>query len=230
MEKRIGREIARVTGREGGQVKPKTPSLDLMEYIERNILPRYAHFDRAHSMEHVTRVIRSSLELAALTGADVDMVYTIAAYHDIGMEGPRAIHHITGGRIIAADKQLRRWFSEEQIRIMREAVEDHRASASRAPRSIYGKIVAEADRDLEPIHVIKRAVEYGVDHYPQLDKEGQWERFRSHVRGKYGVGGYMRLWIPGSRNARYLRQLQEIIADEGQLRQAFERLYDEESR
>ena len=60
----------------------KTPSLDLVEFIETQILPRYAAFDRAHNMEHVTRVIRSSLELSRITGADINMVYTIAAYHD----------------------------------------------------------------------------------------------------------------------------------------------------
>ena len=60
------------------------PSLDLVEFIETQILPRYAAFDRAHNMEHVTRVIRSSLELVKTTGADINMAYTIAAYHDIG--------------------------------------------------------------------------------------------------------------------------------------------------
>ena len=89
----------------------KTASLDLVEMIERTILPRYAAFDKAHNLEHVTRVIRSSLVLVRTTGADINMVYTIAAYHDLGMEGPRAIHHLTGGKILAADSRLRKWFS-----------------------------------------------------------------------------------------------------------------------
>ena len=115
-----------------------TPSLDLREFIETQILPQYAQFDKAHNLEHVTRVIRSSLELVRTTGAVINMVYTIAAYHDIGMSGPRAVHHLTGGKIIAADARLKKWFSAEQIKIMKEAIEDHRASASHAPRSIYG--------------------------------------------------------------------------------------------
>ena len=107
-----------------------TPSLDLVEFIETKILPQYAAFDAAHNMEHVTRVIRHSLELVKTTGADINMVYAIAAYHDLGMSGPRAVHHITGGKILASDARLRKWFSAEQIQVMREAVEDHRASAS----------------------------------------------------------------------------------------------------
>ena len=122
-----------------------TPSLDLVEFIETKILPQYAQFDRAHNLEHVTRVIRNALQLAGVTGADINMVYTIAAYHDLGMSGPRAVHHITGGKILATDARLKRWFTPEQINVMREAVEDHRASASHVPRSLYGKIIAEAD-------------------------------------------------------------------------------------
>ena len=125
-----------------------SPSLDLVEFIETQILPKYAEFDRAHNLEHVTRVIRNSLELVKSTGADINMVYTIAAYHDLGMSGHRADHHLRGGKILAADARLKKWFSPEQLKIMKEAVEDHRASASRAPRSVYGKIVAEADRDI----------------------------------------------------------------------------------
>ena len=118
------------------------PSLDLVEFVETQILPQYAAFDKAHNMEHVTRVIRRSLDLARKTGADLDMAYAIAAYHDLGLSGPRAIHHLTSGKILLADARLKRWFSADKLVMMKEAVEDHRASASRAPRSIYGKIVA----------------------------------------------------------------------------------------
>lgn len=143
----------------------KNVSLDIMNFVEQQILPRYNAFGRSHGLAHVQRVIRSSLELADMLGADIDMAYVIAAYHDLGMEGPRAIHHITGGKILAADARLKKWFSPEQIKIMREAVEDHRASSSRMPRSIYGKIVAEADRDLDPEVVFTRAIAFGLEHY-----------------------------------------------------------------
>ena len=170
-----------------------TPSLDLVEFIETQILPKYAEFDRAHNLEHVTRVIRNALDLVRITGADIDMVYCIAAYHDLGMSGPRAIHHITGGKILAADARLKRWFSAEQIKIMREAVEDHRASASKAPRSLYGKIIAEADRDIDVDTIFRRAIDFGLANYPELDYEHQWQRFRQHMDEKYSVNGYIRL-------------------------------------
>jgi uncharacterized protein len=206
-----------------------TVSLDLMEFIETQILPQYAQFDKAHSMEHVTRVIRRSLELARTTGADIDMVYAIAAYHDVGMSGPRAIHHLTGGKILAADARLKRWFSAEQIKVMSEAVVDHRASASHAPRNLYGKIIAEADRDIDIEVVIRRTIQYGLANYPQLDREAQWQRFKQHMDEKYSVNGYIKLWLPKSPNEKNLNTLRHLIANPSLLRQRFDMLFDQET-
>jgi uncharacterized protein len=205
------------------------PSLDLVEFIETRILPKYAEFDRAHNLEHVTRVIRRSLDLVKTTGADINMVYTVAAYHDLGMSGPRAIHHVTGGKILAADNRLKKWFSAEQIKIMKEAVEDHRASASRAPRSLYGKIIAEADRDIDVEVVIRRTIQYGLSNYPELDKEGHWNRFKEHLDSKYSTNGYIRLWLPKSPNEKNLNDLRNLIADPPRLREVFERIFAEET-
>ena len=206
-----------------------SPSLDLVEFIETQILPQYASFDRAHNMEHAIRVIRSSLELVRLTGADINMVYTIAAYHDLGMSGHRADHHIRGGKILERDARLKKWFSPEQIKIMKEAVEDHRASASRAPRSIYGRIVAEADRDIDTQVVIRRTIQYGLSNYPELDKDGHWNRFLEHMHNKYSKDGYMKLWIPNSPNAQKLHELQDLIEQPDKLREAFETIFAEEA-
>lgn len=207
-----------------------TVSLDLMEFVELNILPRYNQFDKAHNMAHANSVIRRSIELARSFGADLDMAYTIAAYHDLGLEGPRAIHHITSGKILMADKRLLKWFSPVQMNVMKEAVEDHRASASHAPRSIYGKIVAEADRDMDPETVIRRIVEYGLSHYPEKNREEHWKRFQEHLDSKYSIHGYIKLWLPGSDNERKLNRLRQLIAKPEELRVLFDRFYDSEKK
>lgn len=200
-------------------------SLDLMEFVEKNILPRYAAFDKAHNLTHINRVISRSLELASKIGADADMAYAIAAYHDLGLEGPRAVHHLTSGKILAADQRLQKWFTNEQLKIMKEAVEDHRASTSHTPRSLYGKIVAEADRDLEPSIVFRRTIEYGIDHYPEKNKEEQWQRFLSHMENKYSSHGYIRLWLPNSPNEQNLKRIRELISAPQLLRKEFDRIY-----
>ena len=200
-------------------------SLDLMEFVEKNILPRYAAFDKAHNLTHINRVISRSLELASKIGADADMAYAIAAYHDLGLEGPRAVHHLTSGKILAADQRLQKWFTNEQLKIMKEAVEDHRASTSHTPRSLYGKIVAEADRDLEPSIVFRRTIEYGIDHYPEKNKEEQWQRFLSHMENKYSSHGYILLWLPNSPNEQNLKRIRELISAPQLLREEFDRIY-----
>ena len=153
------------------------------------------------------------------------MVYAIAAYHDTGLSEGRDTHHLVSGRIIREDQRLREWFSETQIETMAQAAEDHRASSGHEPRSIYGKIVAEADRLISPEKVIRRTIQFGLDHYPELDKEGQYQRFRQHLLEKYSDTGYLRLWIPESDNALRLEDLRTIIRDESKMRESFEQLF-----
>ena len=204
-------------------------SLDLMEFVEVNILPRYNAFDKAHNLSHANRVIRQSIDLARTMGADINMAYVIAAYHDLGLEGPRAVHHITSGKILLADKRLSKWFSPAQLQVMKEAVEDHRASASHAPRSLYGRIVAEADRDIDPETVIRRTVEFGLGHYPEKSKEEHWERFMEHMHNKYSSHGYIKLWLPGSDNEKTLKQLRDLIESPQAMRPIFDRIFEEET-
>ncbi len=200
---------------------------EIKTYIEQEILPRYDHFDAAHQRNHAEEVIERSLALAKHYEVDEDMVYTIAAYHDTGLCEGRDTHHLVSGRIIREDQKLRDWFSETQIETMAQAAEDHRASSGYEPRSIYGKIVAEADRLILPEKVIRRTIQYGLDHYPELDKEGQYRRFRQHLLEKYSDTGYLRLWIPESDNAERLEELRKIIRDEEKMQTAFEQAFKE---
>ena len=199
--------------------------MTIRQYIELEIIPRYDNFDAAHGRDHVEYVIAQSLKLAEHYDVDRDMVYVIAAYHDTGLAVDRKTHHLESGRIMRADRNLRQWFSEGQIETMARAVEDHRASSDHEPRSIYGKIVAEADRQIDPETIIRRTVQYGLSHYPELDREGHWQRMLDHLNEKYAEGGYLRLWIPESDNAGKLKELHEIIKDRDYLESLFDRFY-----
>ena len=198
----------------------------LIAFIEQEILPRYDHFDAAHQRNHAEEVIERSMALAQHYDVEENMVYAIAAYHDTGLCEGRDTHHLVSGRIIREDKKLRDWFDEAQIETMAQAAEDHRASSGHEPRSIYGKIVAEADRLISPEKVIRRTIQFGLDHYPELDKEGQYQRFKAHLLEKYSDTGYLRLWIPESDNATRLEELRKIIRDESKMREAFEQTFE----
>ena len=203
-------------------------ALKLREYIQDRIIPQYVNFDKAHQINHAEKVIDESLKLASYYDVDVSMVYVIAAYHDLGLCEGREFHHIVSVRILLEDETLRYWFTDEQLLQMKEAIEDHRASNKQAPRSIYGKIVAEADRIIDPEVTLRRTVQYGLSHYPEMDKEQQYKRFREHLTNKYEEGGYLKLWIPQSDNAGRLAELRKLIANEDELQQVFDKLYIEE--
>ena len=201
----------------------------LKQYIEQEILPRYDHFDSAHRRDHAEQVMRESVRLAPLHGAREELAYTIAAYHDTGLVAGRELHHIHSGKIIRADQRLREWFTEEEIALMAEAAEDHRASSDHAPRTIYGQIVAEADRTIEPLTILRRTVQYGLTHYPTLTREEHYNRFLGHLLEKYAEGGYLRLWIADPEKEQRLDELRALIRDREQLRATFEQLFQQET-
>lgn len=199
----------------------------LQQYIETEILPRYDHFDSGHRRDHVETVIARSLALAVHYDVDIDMVYTIAAYHDTGLCASRATHHTVSGQIVKADERLKQWFSPDAIELIAEAVEDHRASLGHAPRSIYGKIVAEADRIIDADVAIRRTIQYGLANYPQLNCEQQLERTIAHLEEKYAEGGYITLWLPESDNAQKLVDLRRLIADRSRLVDTINTIYNQ---
>ena len=202
-------------------------TVQLQRYVEEEILPRYDAFDAAHQRNHAAMVIAQSLALARQLGADENMAYTIAAYHDTGLCEGRETHHLVSGRIIREDSRLREWFSEEQIEVMAQAAEDHRASSDHPPRSIYGRIVAEADRFIDPETIVRRTVQYGLDHYPEMSREEHYRRMMRHLNEKYGRGGYLHLWFGDSPNAVRLERLRLMMEDEGLMRQLFDKLFRE---
>ena len=200
----------------------------LVRYIEQDILPRYDHFDAAHRRNHAEEVITRSLALAGHYDVEAAMVYATAAYHDTGLCEGRERHHEVSARILRADSRLRQWFTESEIATMADAAEDHRASSGHEPRTIYGRIVAEADRFIDPETIIRRTVLYGIEHYPALSREEHYRRMVAHLHEKYGPSGYLRLWFPDSPNASRLERLRQMMSDAELLRSLFNRFYENE--
>lgn len=218
----------------------RTQEID--SYIYNVIVPKYAWFDAAHREDHAHAVIDQAMRLLAsrqdwiesqkepgeewLVSVDRELLKMAAACHDLGLINGRDRHHLDSGEIIRNDVNLRKWFSEEEIELIAQAAEDHRASGSNAPRSIYGKLVAEADRLIDGETIIRRTIQFGFKHYPDLGREGHIARAIDHLKEKYGRGGYLKLWIPWSDNAANLQALQDIIEDEVAIRSAVESAYD----
>lgn len=214
----------------------------LENYIYNEITSRYADFDAAHREDHVATVISQALELLDRMPSwlqdhpeakaswdmpvDRNVLLAAAACHDLGLVNGRDNHHLDSGKIIRKDARLREWFDEGQIETIAQAAEDHRASGKSAPRSIYGMLVAEADRVIDGETIIRRTIQFGQKHYPELDRDGHIERAVAHLREKYGRGGYLKLWIPWSDNAARLAELQDIIADDKAVHASVAAMYE----
>ncbi len=226
VEADCGAETLRpASGKAGGSGRAAA----VRQYVELHVLPQYDSFDAAHRRDHVLAVIARSMDLATHYNVDADMLYMAAACHDIGLCEGRERHHVVSARLIREDMALKKWFSDAEVEVIACAAEDHRASSARPPRSIYGRIVAEADRLIDPELTLRRTVQYGLSHYPGLGREKQYARVLEHLACKYVEGGYLRLWIPESPNAQRLAELRALIADAARLRQVFDRIYDEET-
>ena len=202
----------------------------IIDYIEKYIIPKYSQLDKAHNLSHVKRVIENSLEIAKDYYVDFNMVYVIAAYHDIGLFKDRKDHEKTSAAFLLTDKKLKTWFSDDQIQTMAEAVEDHRASSDHEPRSIYGKIIADADNDLEYISILTRCIQHSLAYFSHYDKDRHFKRIIAHMAEKYGEGGYLQTWLNSEHDRRGLDQIRnQLTSDLKGLRADFERILKLES-
>ena len=186
---------------------------ELVEYIEKEIFPLYDRNEFAHGINHIKTVIRRSLELADSYDVDFNIVYTVAAYHDLGHFIDRKRHEIISAEIFMKDENIKRWFADEQRMVIKEAIEDHRASCNHVPRTIYGKIVSTADRTIVDIdNTIKRSYTYGKKNYIGLSEEEQFDKVYEHLVEKYGERGYAKVYLED-------KEFDEAV---GKLRQALE--------
>ena len=179
---------------------------DLKKYIEENIFPEYAKNDLGHNIKHIQYVIDRSFKFAdTVPNVNYDIVYTVAAYHDIGHHIDSKRHEIVSGEIMSKDENLKRFFSADELKIIREAIEDHRASADHEPRSIYGKIVSTADRNNTVEACLKRSYTYGKKLNPEATDDELFDRAYEHLKIKFGENGYAKFFFKDDVYEKFLK-------------------------
>lgn len=187
----------------------------LKEYIQNNIFKIYDLNGEAHGINHIKYVLDRAFEISKPYEAEIDynMLYTAVSYHDIGDHIDRENHEKVSAKWMMEDKKLEDFFSEEQRIIIKEAIEDHRASSKQIPRNLYGKILTSADKNVDVNMFIKRAYAYGIEHYKDLTKEEQIERVYEHAQNKFGKNGYAvnKYYVKDEKYAKYLEELQALL-------------------
>ncbi len=171
-------------------------NLELKKYIEIEIFPLYERNEPSHGIKHIHTVINRSLHIAKKYEVNKNIVYTVAAYHDLGHYINPKIHEKLSAEIFMKDDKIKKWFTKDEIQIIKEAIEDHRASSNHEPRSIYGKIVSTADRTIKSIDIsIKRAYTYYINNFPSIPKKEQIQKVYEHLNDKYGPNGYAKTYL-----------------------------------
>jgi uncharacterized protein len=188
---------------------------ELKKYIEENIFPEYNKNEKGHAIDHIEYVIDRSFELVKENKLDVnpDMVYTIAAYHDIGHHIDSKRHEIISAEIMSKDKNLKKFFNKEELKTIEEAIADHRASSDSDPRSIYGRIVSSADRNNKVEDCLRRTYTYGKKLNPDATDEELFLRAYDVLVNKFGEDGYAKFYFKDTQYENFLRELRELLKD-----------------
>lgn len=205
---------------------------DLLNYINKNIKPMYKNFDKAHNISHFNFVTNNCIDYAKSLiemGEDVDLeiAYIVGAFHDIGISKGREGHAKTSAQMVLEDDILKRFFSADIINVISEAVEDHSSHLSYEPRSIYGKIGADADRNNTKYLVFSRPIKYGIKNENYRDKQDQIDRVYEFVNNKFGRNGYVKYWLDIPNTRKEQLAVWELLDDEAKCKIYIEGLFDE---
>lgn len=183
---------------------------ELINYIKSNIFPEYEKY-YSHGMIHISNVIKNSLELGKEYGLDENMCYTMAAYHDLGLKVDRKNHELESGKIFENDAELKKYFTDDELRTMKEAIEDHRGSRKEAPRNIYGKVLSDSDRDFDIELLAKRQLATSIKNFPDYTTfEEHFENCYAYISKRITDTGHFNLW---TNNARLLEKRDKFEKD-----------------
>lgn len=187
---------------------------ELKEYIENNIFPVYEKNEQGHNIEHIKYVINRSIKFAdTIPDINYNIVYTVAAYHDIGHHIDPKKHELISAEMMYKDERLKEFFTDEERKNIKEAIEDHRASSNHEPRSIYGKIVSSADRNNTVESCLKRSYSYTKKHHPQYDEEQIFEDCYFHLNDKFGNNGYAKFFFKDEEYENFLTKIRMLLSD-----------------
>lgn len=199
----------------------------LIKYIEEKIFPEYSKNEEAHGIKHIETVIERSKKLSADFDVNQDIVYAVAAFHDIGHYIDRKKHEKVSADIFYENNEMKNFFSEEERIIIKEAIEDHRSTLEGEPRSIYGKIVSSADRTILDIDdALKRAYVYGKKHFPEYTEEESKKRVREHYINKYGKNGYAKTFIKDKEYDIALEKFRDLLDNEDEFYKRLDKIIE----
>jgi len=208
---------------------------DLYKYIIDKIKTKYKGFDKAHSTSHYSFVTNNCIEYGKELinqGFDVDLeiAYVVGAYHDIGLINGREGHAKSSGVFVRNDSKLKEFYDNKTIEMIAQAVEDHSSHLEYEPRSIYGKIVADADRNNSLYLVFSRPVKYGLKNEKYRTRQSHIDRVYEFVNDKFGRKGYVKYWLDIPQTKKEQTAVWELLDNEEECKKYIAGIVDEVSK
>ena len=198
---------------------------ELKKYIEEYILSQYENNDKGHGLSHIQYVTERCFKFAnQFQNINADMLYAIAAFHDIAHHIDKSRHETLSAELFYKDEEMKRFFTEEERVVIKQAIEDHRASAESEPRSVYGKIISSADRSTDVEDFLRRTHAYTLKHFDGISEEEIIERGYTHTKEKYGAKGYAKHYVEDEQYNEFRYRINEIINDRDLFRKVYKRI------
>lgn len=199
----------------------------LIEYVDKNILPLYDKNEQGHGTLHIKYVLRRCFLLSnQFDKINYDILYTIAVYHDIAHHIDKHNHEILSAEIFINDNFMKSYFNDEDRCIIKEAIEDHRASAKSEPRSVYGRIISSADRSTDLNEFLKRTHSYTLKHYVTKSTQDFIDRAYEHATDKYGNNGYAKHYIKDTEYEDFLDEIRNLLEDKNAFAEYYIKITD----
>lgn len=205
---------------------------EVLNYINEQIKPMYENFDKAHNVSHFDFVTKNAVEygrelIKQGISVDLEIAYVVGALHDIGISKGREGHAKSSGEMVRSDKNLLNFYDNNTIEMIAQAVEDHSSHLDYEPRSIYGKIVADADRNNTMYLVFSRPIKYDIDKQPLKSKEEHINSVYEFVNQKFGRNGYVKYWLNIPQTTQEQQKIWNLLDDEKECKLYISKLFDE---
>jgi uncharacterized protein len=205
---------------------------ELKDYINKEIKSKYKSFDKAHNISHFNFVTKNCLEygkelIAKGIKIDLDIAYIVGAYHDIGLIKGRENHATYSSEFVLSDKMLAKYYDAKTIKMIADAVKDHSSHLSYEPRNIYGKLVADADRNNTCYLVFSRPLKYNIENFKGLTKYEHIEQTYEFVKAKFGRNGYVKYYLNLESSKKEQQQVFYLIDNPTLAKAYLEGIYDE---
>ena len=188
----------------------------LKKYIKEKVFPKYEKNDKGHGLLHILEVIRRSFELYKNLNLNLDpnLIYEIAACHDVGKYIDSDTHEKIAAKAFRDDENFKEFFSDEEIKTISDAIEDHRSSKKDNPRTKYGELISSADRNTRIEIVFIRSFFVAHERTPDMNIEEYLDFTFNRLSKRYSVEEPENMFLEDETYKTFLHDMRSLLQDE----------------